>query len=115
VADQPGVTGALRPQVGATGRRVIFNVAGMDDARALGTPSPATHGTPRVEPAVGLADLQLRAGNNKAVLAMLRATSSVPEQHRLAAFGRIVEPITIQRPAGSPLWSASFTVQETQR
>lgn len=113
---QIGVTGAARPQPAVTGRRVSFTVSGVPDAGALYATQASRFGLPIVETADALADLQARVGSSRAILAMLRPGSAdAAVRRRYAAFGLLSEPFSISRPAGGSVWSASFTVNETQR
>lgn len=110
-----GITGAARPQPAATGRILRFQLTGISDAAALGTPAAATYGGPIIEPAYGLQDLQLRAGQSRPVLALIRANAAAPALHRYAAFGPLAEPLTLSREDGAPTWTAGFAVAEVNR
>lgn len=113
---QIGVTGAARPQPAVTGRRVSFTVSGVPDAGALYATQASRFGLPTMETVDALADLQARVGSSRPILAMLRPGSAdAAVRRRYAAFGLLSEPFSIARPAGGSVWSASFTVNETQR
>jgi hypothetical protein len=109
------ITGAAKPQPSATGRLLRFALSGISDAAAITTPAAASYGALIERPAYGLTDFQLRAAQARPVLALVRANAADPTRYRYAAFGPLIEPLVLSRPAGHPTWTASFAIREVNR